>query len=39
MVLSRPQWAWLHAGAPPELQEVSLTVLVALDLLPLGLEG
>lgn len=36
MIVERPQWAWLGAGAPTELQGVALTALAALDALPLG---
>jgi hypothetical protein len=39
MILSRPELAWVAPGAPAELEEVSMTVLAALDLIPLGFEG
>ena len=39
MILARPELAFVDPKASPELTEVSLTVLSALNLMPLGLEG
>lgn len=36
MIVERPQWAWLAASAPAQLQGVAITALAALDALPLG---
>lgn len=39
MVLARPEQAWVASDATPEFREVSLAIMSALDVLPLGLEG
>lgn len=38
MVIARPEWAWVEASAPSELQGVGLTTLAAIRALPLGFE-
>lgn len=39
MVLGQPEQAWLASEIDPDLAEVSLSALLALRFLPLGLEG
>jgi hypothetical protein len=39
VILARPERAWIASDAPPELTEVSLALLTALDQMPLGFEG
>jgi hypothetical protein len=39
MVLAAPEQAWIAQGVPPDLTEVALTTLCALNLMPLGFEG
>ncbi|MBC8072540.1 MAG: hypothetical protein IAG13_29735 [Deltaproteobacteria bacterium] len=38
MVLSRPEWAWVRAAEPEELRDAAMVTLVAIRMLPLGLD-